>query len=183
MSGPKQQDKPFQIDEVVVCEAFGGVKGNKVGAGVDEQSIAEFEQDLQDNLYRMWNRLSSGTYFPPPVKAVEIPKAGGRGVRILGVPTVSDRIAQTAAAMVLEKKVEPIFHPDSYGYRPGRSAHDALAACRDRCWKYNWVIDLDVQAFFDSVDHELLLKAVERHIGPEEKWVMLYVRRWLVAPL
>ena len=175
--------KPFEVSKWLIWEAYQKVRANKGAPGADGETIEQFEQGLENNLYRLWNRLSSGTYFPPPVKAVEIPKAGGRGVRILGVPTVSDRIAQTAAAMVLEKEVEPIFHPDSYGYRPGRSAHDALAACRDRCWKYNWVIDLDVQAFFDSVDHELLLKAVERHIGPEEKWVMLSVRRWLVAPL
>ena len=131
MNEPRLQDKPFQIDKMVVWEAFQRVKANKGGAGVDEQSIAEFEQDLQDNLYRVWNRLSSGSYFPPPVKAVEIPKAGGKGVRVLGVPTVADRIAQTVVRMYLEPKVEPVFHPDSYGYRPGRSALDAVQAC----WK------------------------------------------------
>jgi len=175
--------KPFEISKWLVWEAYQKVRANKGAPGVDGETIEEFEQDLENNLYRLWNRLSSGTYFPPPVKAVEIPKAGGRGVRTLGVPTVSDRIAQTAAAMILEKKVEPIFHPDSYGYRPGRSALDAVAACRERCWKYNWAIDLDVQAFFDNVDHSLLLKAVERHIDTEHRWVLLYVRRWLVAPL
>ena len=127
--------KPFGISKWLIWEAYQKVKVNKGAPGVDGETVEEFEHDLENNLYRLWNRLSSGTYFPPPVKAVEIPKAGGRGVRILGVPTVSDRIAQTAAAMVLEKKVEPIFHPDSYGYRPGRSALDAVAACRDRCWK------------------------------------------------
>ena len=132
VSEPKLQDKPFQIDKMVVWEAFGRVKANKGGAGVDEQSIAEFEQDLQDNLYRLWNRLSSGSYFPPPVKAVEIPKAGGKGVRVLGVPTVADRIAQTVVRMYLEPTVEPAFHPDSYGYRPGKSALDAVGTCRQR---------------------------------------------------
>src|SRR4051794_41818944 len=120
---------------MVVWEAFQRVKANKGAAGVDEQSIAEFEQDLQNNLYRVWNRLSSGSYFPPPVKAVEIPKAGGKGVRVLGVPTVADRIAQTVVKLYLEPKVEPVFHPDSYGYRPGKAALDAVAACRRPGWR------------------------------------------------
>jgi RNA-directed DNA polymerase len=136
---------------------------------------------LKNNLFKLWNRMSSGSYFPPPVKAVEIPKATGKGVRILGVPTVADRIAQTVAAMQLERQVEPVFHPDSYGYRPGRSALDAVGQCRERCWKSDWVVDLDIRAFFDSVDHSLMLKAVERHT--DQKWVLLYVRRWLTAPL
>nr|WP_187361705.1 group II intron reverse transcriptase/maturase [Phytoactinopolyspora mesophila] len=167
----------------MVWEAYKKVKANKGAPGVDGQAIEEFEQKLESNLYRLWNRLSSGTYFPPPVKAVEIPKSGGRGVRVLGIPSVSDRIAQTAAAMILEERVEPIFHPDSYGYRPGRSALDAIGVCRERCWKYGWVIDLDVQAFFDNVDHALLVRAVERHLDAETRWVLLYVQRWLVAPL
>ena len=181
VSEPKLRDKPFQISKWVVWEAYQRVKANKGGAGVDGQTIEQFEQDLQGNLFKLWNRLSSGSYFPPPVKAVEIPKAGGRGVRILGVPTVADRIAQTVAAMYLEQVVEPIFHPDSYGYRPGRSALDAVGKCRERCWRNDWVIDLDVQAFFDSVDHALLLRAVQRHT--DQPWVLLYVKRWLVAPL
>ena len=181
MSEPKLKDKPFQIAKWVVWEAYQRVKANKGAAGADGQTIEQFEQDLKGNLYKLWNRLSSGSYFPPPVKAVEIPKAGGRGVRVLGVPTVADRIAQTVAAMYLERVVEPIFHPDSYGYRPGRSALDAVGTCRERCWRNDWVIDLDVQAFFDSVDHSLLLKAVERHT--DQQWVLLYVKRWLVAPL
>ncbi len=181
MSEPKLKDKPFQISKWVVWEAYQRVKANKGAAGADGQTIEQFEQDLKGNLYKLWNRLSSGSYFPPPVKAVEIPKAGGRGVRVLGVPTVADRIAQTVAAMYLERVVEPIFHPDSYGYRPGRSALDAVGTCRERCWRNDWVIDLDVQAFFDSVDHSLLLKAVERHT--DQQWVLLYVKRWLVAPL
>jgi len=178
---PKLQDKPFQIDKMVVWEAFQRVKANKGGAGVDEQSIAQFEQDLQDNLYRVWNRLSSGSYFPPPVKAVEIPKAGGKGVRVLGVPTVADRIAQTVVRMYLEPKVEPAFHPDSYGYRPGKSALDAVGTCRQRCWRADWVIDMDIRAFFDTVSHDLVLKAVAHHT--DQRWIPLYVQRWLQAPL
>lgn len=181
MNEPKLQDKPFQIDKRVVWEAFQRVKANKGGAGVDEQSIAQFEQDLQDNLYRVWNRLSSGSYFPPPVKAVEIPKAGGKGVRVLGVPTVADRIAQTVVRMYLEPKVEPAFHPDSYGYRPGKSALDAVGTCRQRCWRADWVIDMDIRAFFDTVPHDLVLKAVAHHT--DQRWILLYVQRWLQAPL
>jgi RNA-directed DNA polymerase len=176
----KSQAKPFDIPKSMVWEAYQRVKANKGAAGVDGQSVEQFEQDLKNNLYRLWNRMSSGSYFPPPVKAVEIPKASG-GVRILGVPTVADRIAQTVVAMYLERLVEPVFHPDSYGYRPGRSALDAVAACRERCWRNDWVIDLDVRAFFDSVDHSLMLKAVARHT--DAKWVLLYVARWLKAPV
>ena len=143
--------------------------------------LAEFEADLKNNLYKIWNRMSSGTYFPPPVKAVEIPKAHGPGTRILGVPTVADRVAQTVVAAHLEKRVEPVFHPDSYGYRPGRSALDAVGACRERCWKYDWVIDLDIRKFFDSVRWDLVVKAVEAHT--DARWVVLYVKRWLAAPL
>ena len=169
MNESKSQGKPFDIPKSMVWEAYQRVKANKGAAGVDGQSVEQFEQDLKNNLYRLWNRMSSGSYFPPPVKAVEIPKASG-GVRILGVPTVADRIAQTVVAMYLERLVEPVFHPDSYGYRPGRSALDAVAVCRERCWRNDWVIDLDVRAFFDSVDHSLMLKAVARHtdarVGP-----------------
>ena len=137
--------------------------------------------DRDRNLYKIWNRLSSGSYFPPPVKAVEIPKAGGKGVRVLGVPTVADRIAQTVVKLYLEPKVEPIFHPDSYGYRPGKSALDAVAACRQRCWRADWVIDLDIRAFFDTVPWDLVLKAVAHHT--DQSWILLYVERWLKAPL
>ena len=178
---PKLQDKPFQIDKWVVWEAFVRVKSNKGAAGVDEQSLGEFEANRDRNLYKIWNRLSSGSYFPPPVKAVEIPKAGGKGVRVLGVPTVSDRIAQTVVRMYLEPKVEPIFHPDSYGYRPGKSAWDAVGACRQRCWRADWVIDLDIRAFFDTVPWDLVLKAVAHHT--DQAWILLYVERWLKAPL
>jgi len=173
--------KPFDISKWVVWEAYRQVKANRGAAGVDEESIAEFEGDLKGNLYKLWNRMSSGTYFPPPLLAVEIPKAGGNGVRVLGVPTVSDRIAQTVVRLYLEPELEPMFHPDSYGYRPGRSALDAVEACRRRCWNRDWVIDLDIRAFFDSLDHELVLKAVSAHT--QQRWILLYLRRWLTAPL
>ena len=181
VSGPKQQDKPFQISKWVVWEAFQRVKANKGAAGVDEQSIAQFDVDRDRYLYRIWNRMSSGSYFPPPVKAVEIPKAGGKGVRVLGVPTVADRIAQTVVRLYLEPEVEPIFHPDSYGYRPGKSALDAVATCRQRCWRADWVIDLDIRAFFDTVPWDLVLKAVAHHT--DQTWILLDVERWLKAPL
>ena len=183
MNEPKQQDKPFQISKWKVWEAFERVKANKGAAGVDDQSIAEFEADRDRNLYKIWNRMSSGSYFPPPVKAVEIPKAGGKGIRVLGVPTVADRIAQTVVRLYLEPNVEPVFHPDSYGYRPRKSALDAVAACRQRCWRADWVIDMDIRAFFDTVPWDLVLKAVARHISPDQGWILLYVERWLKAPL
>ncbi len=172
--------KPFAVSKQAVWQAYRKVKANKGAAGVDEQSLTQFEQSLKDNLYKLWNRMASGSYFPPPVRLVEIPKKSG-GVRPLGVPTVADRIAQTVVAQELEKVVEAIFDDDSYGYRPGRSAHDALAVCRQRCWEFDWVVDLDVKAFFDSVDHQLMLKAVAHHT--DQRWVLLYVRRWLQAPL
>lgn len=173
--------KPFAISKRVVWEAWQLVRANQGAAGVDGESIAEFEADLSGNLYRLWNRMSSGSYMPPPVRAVDIPKAGGRGVRTLGVPTVADRVAQTVVKLYLEPLVEPVFHQDSYGYRPGRSAHDALARCRERCWRNDWVIDLDVRSFFDMLDHSLVQRAVAHHTG--ERWILLYVRRWLKAPL
>jgi RNA-directed DNA polymerase len=181
VSEPMLQDKPFQIAKVAVWEAYRRVKANKGAAGVDEQSIAAFEADRDRNLYKIWNRMSSGSYFPPPVKAVEIPKAGGSGVRVLGVPTVADRVAQTVVKLYLEPKVEPVFHPDSYGYRPGKSALDAVGTCRQRCWRNDWVIDLDIRAFFDTVPWDLVLKAVAHHT--DRKWILLYVERWLKAPL
>jgi len=180
---PKQQDKPFQISKWKVWEAYERVKANKGAAGVDEQSISEFGADRDRNLYKIWNRMSSGSYFPPPVKAVEIPKAGGKGVRLPGVPTVADRVAQTVARLYLEPQVEPVFHPDSYGYRPGKSALDAVAACRKRCWRADWVIDMDIRAFFDTVPWDLVRKAVAHHISPGQRWILLYVERWLKAPL
>jgi group II intron reverse transcriptase/maturase len=173
--------KSFDISKWEVWEAWERVKENKGAPGVDGCSIEDFEKDLKNNLYRVWNRMSSGSYFPPPVRAVEIPKPHGGGTRILGVPTVGDRIAQTVVARRLEAKVEPIFHPDSYGYRPGRSALHAVDTCRKRCWKTDWVIDLDIQKFFDSVCWDLVVKAVEANT--DLPWVVLYVKRWLKAPL
>jgi RNA-directed DNA polymerase len=152
VSEPKPDGKPFAISKRLVWEAWLRVKANNGAEGVDEESIQAFEANLRGNLYKLWNRMSSGSYRPPPVRAVEIPKKDGR-VRVLGVPTVADRIAQTVARLYLEPEVEPIFHPDSYGYRPGRSALDAVGQCRQRCWKYDWAIDLDLRAFFDSLDH------------------------------
>lgn len=175
--------KPFKIPKQLIGEAYKKVKANKGAAGVDGQSIEDFEADLRNNLYKIWNRMSSGSYFPPPVRAVEIPKPHGGGTRMLGIPTVADRVAQTVAALALEPRTESIFHGDSYGYRPGRSPLMAVAKCRERCWKKDWVIDLDVQKFFDSVDHDLMAKAVEANITPEQRWVVLYVKRWLKAPV
>jgi RNA-directed DNA polymerase len=174
-------DKSFQIPKQLVWEAYKRVKANKGAAGVDGQSIDDFEKDLKNNLYKIWNRMSSGTYFPPPVRAVEIPKPHGGGTRMLGIPTVTDRIAQTVVALQLEPRTEAIFHEDSYGYRPGRSPQMAVAKCRERCWRKDWVLDLDVQKFFDSVDHDLMVKAVE--VNTDQKWVVLYVKRWLKAPI
>ena len=185
MNGSRPQDgaKSFDIPKRMVWEAYQRVKANKGAPGVGGVTIEQFEQDLKGNLYKLWNRMSSGSYFPPAVRGVEIPKAGGQGVRLLGVPTVADRAAQTVAAMALEARTESIFHEDSYGCRPRRGALDAVAKCRLRCWKKDWVIDLDVQKFFDSVPWDLMVKAVEADITDSQKWVLLYVKRWLAAPL
>ena len=180
MSEPNPMGKSFEISKWEVWRAYETVKANRGAAGVDEESIQVVEENLHGNLYRLWNRMSSGTYFPPPVRAVQIPKKQA-GTRMLGVPTVTDRIAQTVVRASLEPELEKIFHPDSYGYRPGRSAHQALARCRERCWRYDWVIDLDIRSFFDSIRHDLLLKAVSAHT--DLRWVLLYLRRWLIAPL
>jgi RNA-directed DNA polymerase len=180
VSEPKPDGKPFAISKRLVWEAWLKVKANKGAAGVDEESILAFEANLSGNLYKVWNRMSSGSYIPPPVRAVEIPKKSG-GSRMLGVPTVADRVAQTVAYLCLEPHVEPVFHEDSYGYRPGRSAHDALRTCRARCWKFDWVLDLDLKSFFDMLDHSLVLKAVAHHT--DLRWILLYVERWLKAPI
>lgn len=172
--------KPFQISKKLVWESYLRVRSRDGGPGVDGQTVEDFEQDLKGNLYRIWNRMSSGTYFPPPVKLVEIPKGDGR-VRRLGVPTVADRIAQDVVRSILEPIVEPQFHCDSYGYRPGRSALDAVGKARERCWRYDWVLDLDIQAFFDTLDHRLVMRAVQRYTRC--RWVLLYIERWLSAPL
>lgn len=172
--------KPFDISKHLVWEAYRRVKANRGAAGVDGESLAMFEKDLKGNLYKIWNRMSSGSYFPPPVRLVEIEKAGG-GIRPLGIPTVGDRIAQTVVTMVLEPLLEPVFHPNSYGYRPGRSALDAVGVARTRCWRSDWVIDLDIKAFFDSLDWDLLERAVAHHC--DLGWVRLYIGRWLRAPV
>ncbi len=175
------ESKPYAISKRVVWEAYQKVKAKQGAAGVDGESIEEFERNPKGNLYKLWNRMSSGSYFPPAVRMVEIPKHDGQGVRLLGVPTVADRVAQTVAKMYLEPLVEPMFHADSYGYRPKRSPLQAVGVCRERCWRNDWVIDLDIKAFFDTLDHELIMWAVRRHT--DQKWIHLYVERWLKAPL
>jgi RNA-directed DNA polymerase len=172
--------KPFNISKQLVKDAYKVVKVNAGSAGIDKQSIADFERNLKDNLYKIWNRMSSGSYFPPPVKAVPIPKKSG-GERILGVPTVKDRIAQMVVKLVFEPKVEPYFHNDSYGYRPNKSALDAIGITRKRCWKYDWCLEFDIKGLFDNIDHQLLMKAVSKHT--DDKWVILYIERWLKAPM
>ena len=171
--------KPYSISKHVVLKAFKRVKANKGAAGVDGESIAEFENDLKNNLYKLWNRMSSGSYFPPPVRLVEVPKDDGRP-RTLGISTVGDRVGQMVGKMYLEPKVESCFHPDSYGYRPGKSAVEAVGVARQRCFLNEWVLDLDIKGFFDNLDHELMMKAVRKHT--DCKWLLLYIERWLKAP-
>ena len=171
---PVSEAKPFDIPKRLVWDAYQRVKANRGAAGVDGVSLAAFETDLKNNLYKVWNRMASGSYHPPPVRLVEIPKATG-GTRPLGIPTVADRVAQTVVTMVLEPVVEPHFHPDSYGYRPGRSALDAVGTARKRCWRTDWVIDLDIKAFFDSMPRDLIERAVAHHT--DLAWVKLYVER------
>ena len=173
-----KETKSQPITKQKVWEAYKRVKSNRGGAGVDQISLEEYEADFENSLYKLWNRLASGSYFPPPVREVEIPKGDGK-TRKLGIPTVSDRVAQMVVKSYLEPKLEKEFHDWSYGYRPGRSAHQAVEAARRNCWNSDWVIDLDIRGFFDELDHELLLKALERH--NEEKWVTMYVERWLKA--
>ena len=177
---PVPEAKPYVIPKQLVWEAYKRVKANRGAAGVDGESLATFEKDLKGNLYKIWNRMSSGSYFPPPVRLVEIPKDNG-STRPLGIPTVADRVAQTVVKMVFEPLVEPVFHEDSYGYRPGRSALDAVGVARKRCWDADWVIDLDIRAFFDSIPHDLVERAVAHHT--DLPWVRLYIARWLRAPL
>lgn len=171
--------KPYEISKHIVMEAFQRVKANKGAAGIDGESLAAFEENLKNNLYKIWNRMSSGSYFPPPVKAVEIPKKNG-GKRVLGVPTVADRVAQMVVKIYFEPKVEPYFHPDSYGYRPGKSAVDAVAITRQRCWRHDWVLEFDIKGLFDNIEHDLLMKAVHKHTA--NPWIILYIQRWLKAP-
>ena len=173
--------KPFCIPKCAVWEAYKRVRANHGAAGVDGQTIAEFEGDLKANLYKLWNRMSSGSYIAPPVRRVEIPKDNGGGVRVLGIPSVADRVAQTVVKDYLEPILDACFHIDSYGYRPQKSAKEALAMARARCWRYDWVLELDIRAFFDHLSHELLLRALRRHT--DCKWVLLYVERWLTAPV
>ena len=175
-----QPSKPFNIDKRKVYEAYLQVRSNGGAAGVDGVTIEEFETDLKSNLYKIWNRMSSGAYFPPPVRAVSIPKKSG-GQRILGVPTVADRVAQTVAKRLIEPTLDAIFLADSYGYRPGKSALDAVGVTRKRCWKYDWVLEFDIKGLFDNIDHELLLRAVRKHVKCE--WALLYIERWLTAPI
>lgn len=172
--------KSFAISKRVVFEAWKRVKANRGGAGIDRESLATFEQNLAGNLYKIWNRMASGSYFPPPVKQVAIPKANG-GIRHLGVPTVADRVAQTVVKMELEPQLDAHFDPDSYGYRPGKSAKDAVAITRQRCWRYDWVVEFDIKGAFDNLDHDLMLKALRKHT--DCRWVLLYVERWLQAPI
>jgi len=174
------QAKQFRISKHRVMNAYKVVKANKGAAGIDDQTIEEFGENWKDSLFKLWNRMSSGSYFPPPVKRVEIPKGDGR-MRPLGIPTVTDRIAQQVVKQHLEPELEKYFHSDSYGYRPGKSALDAVGQARKRCWRYNWVLDLDIKGFFDNIDHDLLMKAVRWHT--DEKWVLLYIQRWLKAPV
>ena len=170
--------KPFSISKWEVWEAYKRVKANKGAAGIDGQSITDFEEGLKDNLFKIWNRMSSGSYFPPPVRRVDIPKDNG-GTRPLGIPTVADRIAQMVVKRYLEPILEGHFHSDSYGYRPEKSVIEAIGVARQRCWRYNWVLELDIKGFFDNIDHDLLMRAVRKHT--DCKWVLLYIGRWLKA--
>jgi RNA-directed DNA polymerase len=174
------ETKPYIIPKKLVMEAYQRVKENRGAAGVDQQSLEDFDKNLKDNLYKIWNRMSSGTYFPPPVKAVPIPKKTG-GERILGIPTVSDRIAQMVATLTFEPCVEPHFHEDSYGYRPKKSAIDAIGITRQRCWEYDFVLEFDIKGLFDNIDHQLLMKAVRKHT--DNPWIILYIERWLTTPM
>lgn len=177
---PGDVARPFKIPKELVWQAYLGVKSKGGAAGVDKESIEGFEGNLKNNLYRLWNRLSSGSYFPPPVKGVPIRKKSG-GTRTLGVPTVSDRVAQTVVKRLLEPILEAVFDGDSYGYRTGKSAHDAIAVTRKRCWRYDWVVEFDIRGLFDNISHDLMMKALRRHC--DCRWVLLYVERWLKAPL
>jgi len=172
--------KPFSISKQSVYDAYLKVLSNKGSGGVDGISLKEFDKDYKNHLYKLWNKMSSGSYIPPPVKLMEIPKKGG-GLRPLGIPTIADRIGQTVVKELLEPVLEPLFHEDSYGYRKGKSALDAVAKAKERCWKQAWVIDLDIKGFFDNIPHDLLMKAVRKHC--DCKWMLLYIERWLVAPL
>ena len=175
------KDKPFKgITKKMVWKAYQSVKRNRGASGVDKVSLDKFGKDLGNNLYKIWNRMGSGSYFPPAVKSVPIPKKDG-GTRVLGVPTVGDRVAQTVVAKFIEPKLEPLFHPDSYGYRPNKSALEAVGQVRKRCWEYNWTLEFDIRGLFDNIRQDLLMEAVRKHI--HDKWVLLYIERWLRAPV
>lgn len=174
-----EKAKSFIISKHLVVDAWKRIRSNGGGAGIDNQSLKDFEKNLKGNLYKIWNRMSSGSYMPSSVKLVEIAKSGG-GSRPLGIPTVSDRVAQMVMVLLLEPRLEKVFHQDSYGYRPGRSAHDALGSARKRCWKYDWVLDMDIKGFFDNINHSLLHKALLRHT--QESWILMYIKRWLEVP-
>ncbi len=173
--------KSYEIAKRVVWQAYQKVKANRGAAGVDGETLAIFDKDLKNHRYKLWNRMSSGSYFPPPVRLVEIPKGNTGATRPLGIPTVSDRIAQMVVKLVFEPHVEPYFHPDSYGYRPGKSARDAVGVTRKRCWRQDWVIDLDIPGCFDNLDHDLVMRAVRHHT--KASWIRLDVERWLKAPV
>ena len=166
--------KSFDISTKTVGDAYKRVKANKGAAGVDHESLKDFEENLENNLYKIWNRMSSGSYFPPPVRTVEIEKDGTRK-RKLGIPTVADRIAQMVVKLYLEPELEPHFHPNSYGYRPGKSAIQAVGRARELCWRNNWVVDLDIKGFFDNLDHEITMELVRNHT--DCKWILLYIER------
>lgn len=174
------QGKAFEIPKSLVWASYHDVRRNRGAPGCDGQTLADFDQQRDRNLYKIWNRLCSGSYFPPPVREKRIPKDNGKE-RVLGIPTVSDRIAQGAVKRYVEAALDPMFHADSYGYRPGKSAHDALRQCALRCRRYNWVLEVDIRAFFDHVRHDLIIQALEHHQMPA--WVILYCRRWLEAPM
>lgn len=174
-----EKTKPFEISKKAFKDAFQRIKANKGSYGIDEQTIEEYEIHLEDNLYKLWNRMSSGTYFPKPVRAVEIPKKNG-GTRVLGIPTVEDRIAQMVAKLYFEPNVEQIFYPDSYGYRPNKSAIEAIGVARKRCWRYDWVVDFDIKGLFDNIRHDYLMAMVKRHTNLP--WIILYIERWLKTP-
>ena len=176
----KQNQRPIPVTREMVARAYHQVKRKGGSSGVDGESLSVFERQLSNNLYKIWNRMSSGSYFPPAVKEVEIPKPNGQK-RPLGIPTVGDRVAQTVVKKHIEDRLEQVFDGYSYVYRPSRSAHDVLKQVRQNCWNYDWAIDLDIERFFDSIDHTLLLQAVEKYV--EEKWVKLYLQRWLAMPI
>jgi group II intron reverse transcriptase/maturase len=172
--------KPFGIPKLLILDAWHQVKKAGGGAGIDNVSLKQYEENLSSNLYKLWNRMTSGTYFPQPVKQVAIPKAGG-GMRNLGIPTVNDRIAQTVVRLSMEAELDKAFVPESFGSRPGKSAHQAIEQCRRNCWQYDWAVDIDLKAYFDTIDHQLLMKAVRKHA--RQNWEVLYIERWLKAPV